>query len=158
MPNSNTQTQLEIPATPTVQEVAAQLSEHAGLNIDAILNSQITMPPPASTATVSSSPSTTSTTVPISIPARQTKQQENSDEAMSVPPEVATSSFISTSPLGAASIESTSMLASSVSSSVSGTSEKKKNRCVFDSCKRKVGLTGNLFISFNSSNFDWLVY
>jgi len=147
MPATNTQTQLEIPATPTVQEVAAQLSEQAGLNIDAILNSQITMPPPATPTTTeaaSSSPSpSTTATVPISIPARQTKQQENIDEPMSVPPEVATSSFISTSPLGAASVESTSMLASSVSSSVSGTSEtKKKNRCVFDSCKRKVGLTG----------------
>jgi hypothetical protein len=150
MPATNTQSQLEIPATPTVQEVAAQLSEQAGLNIDAILNSQITMPPPATPTTTtsatteasSSSPSP-SATVPISIPARQTKQ-ENSDEAMSVPPEVAASSFISTSPLGAASLESTSMLASSVSSSVSATSEtKKKNRCVFDSCKRKVGLTGN---------------
>lgn len=147
MPNSS-QSQLEIPATPTVQEVAAQLSEQAGLNIDAILNSQITMPPPASptnttvtTATTSSSNNTTTTTTPIAIPSR--KQEVQADEAMSVSRnELATGSFISTSPLGAvsSSIESSSLIGTSVTSST--TSEKKKNRCVFESCKRKVGLTG----------------
>lgn len=141
---STTQSQPEIPTTPTVQEVAAQLSEQAGLKIDAILNSQINMPPPASsepisnsnksntatTTTTATTPTTTST--PIAIPSRQAKQE---DEAMSIPP----------NSLGAASVESSSLLAStSISSSVSSTGEgtKRKNRCGFKSCKRKVGLTG----------------
>lgn len=143
MPNNSSQSQLEIPATPTVQEVAAQLSEQAGINIDAILNSQITMPPPASPTDTANR--VTTTTVPIAIPFRNQAKQENTqaDEKMSLPcNELATSSFISTSPLGAASssMESGSLIASSLSSST--TSEKKKNRCVFESCKRKVGLTG----------------
>lgn len=146
--NMPTQSQLEIPATPSVQKVAAQLSEKAGLDIDAILNStsQITMPPPSTTETASSNknkPTSNTNSVPIPIPSKQQKSQ--TDEAMSVN-ELTTSSFISTSPLGAASMESGSLIAScSVSSSVSGgggSGEKKKNRCVFDSCKRKVGLTG----------------
>jgi hypothetical protein len=147
MPNNSSQSQLEIPTTPTVQEVAAQLSEQAGLNIDAILNSQIIMPPPASpTESTSTTKLTTSTTVPITIPSRSTQANSNNTlnaEPMSLPcNELATSSFISTSPLGAASssMESGSLIASSLTSST--TSEKKKNRCVFESCKRKVGLTG----------------
>ncbi len=137
-----TQSQLEIPATPTVQEVAAQLSEQAGINIDAILNSQITMPPPASPLDTTNK--VTTSTVPIAIPSRnQAKQDIQTDERMSRPGnELAASSFISTSPLGAASssMESGSLISSSLCSST--TSEKKKNRCAFESCKRKVGLTG----------------
>lgn len=143
---SASHSQPEIPATPTVQEVAAQLSEQAGLNIDAILNSQITMPPPTSneplskqtTPTTNTTTTTTTTaTTPIAIPSRNVEKQE--DEPMSTP---AASSLVSTSALSA-SMESGSLLGASVSSSVSGTSEpKKKNRCVFQSCKRKVGLTG----------------
>lgn len=138
MPNTTVQSQQpDIPATPTVQEVAAQLSEQAGIKIDAILNSQITMPPPA---TNKSTNTNNTTTTPIAIPSRQTKPEINNDEPMSTP---AASSFISTSPLGAASMESGSLIATSLSSSVSTTSEtKKKNRCVFEGCKRKVGLTG----------------
>lgn len=143
---STTQSQPEIPSTPTVQEVAAQLSEQAGLKIDAILNSQINMPPPASsepltnsnksntptTTNTATATTTTTTSTPIAIPSRQTKQE---DEAMSIPADS----------LGAASVESSSLLAStSISSSLSsnGGPPKKKNRCGFESCKRKVGLTG----------------
>lgn len=158
MPTTAQSQQPEIPATPTVKEVAAQLSEQAGIKIDAILNSQITMPPPATNETNTTNNTTNitnntikttnnttttanTTTTPIAIPSRQTKQDNNTDEPMSTP---AANSFISTSPLGPASMESSSLLAStSLSSSVSTTSEtKKKNRCHFESCKRKVGLTG----------------
>lgn len=124
-PTTNTNT------TQSQPEVAAQLSEQAGLKIDAILNSQTTMPPPATTEPISTA------STPIAIPSKKTKQE---DESMLV-----SNSFISTSPLGSASMESGSLVAStSLSSTVSGTSEgtKKKNRCVFESCKRKVGLTG----------------
>jgi hypothetical protein len=138
MPSTNTLTPSETPLTPSVQEVAAQLSEQAGHKIDAILKSQITMPPPASNESINTS--TTTTTTPIAIPSRQAKQgNPNTDESMSTP--AAGSSIISTSPLGAASMESgVSLASSSLASSEGGT--KKKNRCAYDSCKRKVGLTG----------------
>ena len=116
------------------QEVAAQLHQAAAINIDSILNSQITMPPPHT--------DNTNKSVPIPIPSRQARSEE---ATMSVPNDLISSSLLSASPLGAASMESNDLASTSVSSGMSAGGEKKKrNRCVLESCKRKVGLTGNL--------------
>ena len=134
----------------SAQEVAAQLHQAAAINIDSILNSQITMPPPQT-----DNNNKQSTSVPIPIPSRQAR----SDEAtMSVPNDLISSSLLSASPLGAASMESNDLASTSVSSGMSAGGEKKKrNRCVLESCKRKVGLTGNLnnffFISIVKQEF-----
>lgn len=121
------QSQPEIPLPATVQERAAQLSEQAGLQIDAILaakpqSSNNTMPPPSSTESLATAQPSTATT-PIPIPSKSKEE----DDAV------------------AESMETGSLVASSLSSSVSGSEggpTKKKNRCAFDVCKRKVGLTG----------------
>lgn len=127
MPTPSTQSHPEIPAPPSVQERAAQLSEQAGLQIDAILAAkpQTSMPPPSSIESVSSLATTQPSTPPIAIPSKAKSKEE--DDAI------------------AESMETGSLVASSLSSSVSGSEggpTKKKNRCAFDVCKRKVGLTG----------------
>jgi hypothetical protein len=126
-----TQSLPEIPATPTVQERAAQLSEQAGLQIDAILaakpSTSTSMPPPSSIESVASSMLPLTATTPIAIPSKSKSKEE--DDAI------------------AESMETGSLIASSLSSSVSGSEggpAKKKSRCAFDACKRKVGLTGKL--------------
>jgi len=92
-------------------------------------------------------------TVPIPIPARsQSSETSNNHDmiAMSVPSDMLSSSLLSDSPLGAScfaasSVDDSSNIASSVGTvgSIGTCGEKKKRtRCVLESCKRKVGLTG----------------
>jgi len=92
-------------------------------------------------------------TVPIPIPARsQSSETPNNHDmiAISVPGDMLSSSLLSGSPLGASccaasSVDDSSNIASSVGTvgSVGACGEKKKRtRCVLESCKRKVGLTG----------------
>jgi len=94
--------------------------------------------------------SSSSQSIPIPIPSRQTKSSETSlCNAMSIPGDMLSSSLLSDSPLGAScnvasSIDdSNSNLTSSVGTVGSvGAEKKKRSRCVLESCKRKVGLTG----------------
>lgn len=92
-------------------------------------------------------------TIPIPIPVRsQSSEISNNHDmiAISVPSDMLSSSLLSDSPLGASccaasSVDDSSNIASSVGTvgSVGACGEKKKRtRCVLESCKRKVGLTG----------------
>jgi len=88
----------------------------------------------------------TTTSIPIPIPTRAQNSESSDSNAMSVQGDLSCS-LLSESPLGcaASSIDDSSNIASSVGTvgSIGACGEKKKrSRCVLDSCKRKVGLTG----------------
>jgi len=104
-------------------------------------------------ATISNQTSTNPTStasVPIPIPARPTPTDSNDSTAMSIQADSNFSSSLlsSTSPSACAGVassvdDSSSNIASSVGTVGSvGAEKKKRTRCVLESCKRKVGLTG----------------
>jgi len=92
----------------------------------------------------------TSASVPIPIPARPAPTESNESTAMSIQADSNLSSSLlsSTSPSACAGVassvdDSSSNIASSVGTVGSvGAEKKKRTRCVLESCKRKVGLTG----------------
>ena len=105
----------------------------------------------------SNAPSTANNQIPIasqSIPIT-TRQQSKLDEdfGMSVPSDLA----VDGAPPGVATSSSADLAASVDESSLIGCSvgaeKKKRTRCCMESCKRKVGLTGNFEIFFEVINF-----
>jgi len=91
-----------------------------------------------------------SASIPIPIPPRPITTESNESTAMSIQGDSNLSSSLlsSTSPIGGAGVassvdDSSSNFASSVGTVGSvGAEKKKRTRCVLESCKRKVGLTG----------------
>jgi AN1-type zinc finger protein 5/6 len=126
--SSSSQSQNEIPViSPLAGEPAPTLTSNESSNSLASSSSS------ASLATMSAPTLTTQVSVPIPIPSRAQSSKQDVDIGMSVP-----SDLVATSPI-AASVDDSS--GTSMGTSI-GSEKKKRTRCVLESCKRKVGLTG----------------
>ncbi len=146
-----TPTSLSTTTTTTATTIQSQSSN----NIEIPVNTTITattatttttepaMPPPPITSNTLPQLQT-QTSIPIPIPSKQTQENNNNDQVMmSVPSDLAIASSSITSSMD-------DSIGTSVGNSTSiGSEKKKRTRCSLDSCKRKVGLTGNKRLIMN---------
>lgn len=153
-------------AATSVESSAASSAAAAAASEMAAESAAALMPPPAAQPVTfslteaapeaSDAKCAPSTSLPIPIPGRLAPANAHADHTMSVPADLCSTSLLSmtsASPSGtfaddsllATSCDMSSLtgdLATSCSSTASENNKKKRSRCVFESCKRKVGLTG----------------
>jgi hypothetical protein len=124
---TNTTTSTDIPVMTIGSEFVASIDE------------QLKQPQVSSIFTHTLS---TQTSVPIPIPARAASAHHDNNDVdlcgMSVP-----SDLLSTTPMASSSVDDSSIATGMSIGNISvGGDRKKRSRCVLESCKRKVGLTG----------------
>lgn len=138
-PNANT-TPI-VPETTTTNLINSEPMDTSSSSSSVLPSASIT----ATSSSSSSSPSLTSNTatasIPIPIPSssNRTTENDNLDNAMSVPADLISSSLLSTTPSTPNGATGTSI---GDNAAVGGSEKKKRTRCVVESCRRKVGLTG----------------